>query len=159
MTLVVGDVFEQGGARWVVTNVIRNVATVRSLTVSGLTIPADSNVEVLCNPQKDWVFVPIKRTGPVGIVSVSKPYLLHGGSGTQPLAHLHDWLDAGAGIYVNPLVGLLRGDVLNVAMTNGRVIQARIKSLDTLTQKIERTRVVPQEPVTAFDRLLQDDDD
>lgn len=153
----VGDLFESEGVRWLVLRVVRNTAWVRSSATSNLPIPANSEVEILCNPQKEWVHVPVKRTGPATITEVTKPFLLHGGGGVQNLAAFHDWIDAGAGIYVAPHVGLLRGDVLNVTLSNGRHLKVTIKSLDTLGRKMSRANARPAEPLTAFERLLEDD--
>lgn len=149
-----GDLVEIESQRWLVTGVVRKVATLRSAAVSGLQVPADSPATVIANPARDWIYVPVRRMRG-RITRVRRP--LPGGL-MMALLEYTAWVDAGAGIYVTRRIGLGRGDILHVE-ADGRVQQVRVKSLDSLGRRVRRVQEPPPPPQTVFDRLMQDDDD
>jgi hypothetical protein len=149
-----GDLVEIEGHRWLVTGVVRKVATLRSAAVAGLQVPSDTPATVVANPARDWIYVPVKLMRG-RITRVRRP--LPGGL-MMALLEYTAWVDAGAGIYVSRSTGLGRGDILHVEV-NGRVQQVRVKSTDSLSRRVRRVREPPPAPRTVFDRLMQDDDD
>ena len=121
----------------------------------------DDRCKVLCNPANEWPFVATKvrstRIGPV--VSVLRS------SENRLLIPMDDWaptdqLKAGGALFFNPALRLRQGEVLVATHQGG------LKTRISITQafgsvKLRRKRAEiarkPPEPLTAFDRILQED--
>jgi hypothetical protein len=157
----VGDVIVNGaGLRRQVISYVRPTKTVRCSDEDGrvFTIPdGDSDWTVLWNPAATWPFVnvPIGR-GRVERIIYNNRLLTRFLEWTTP-----DVSARGGPIYLHSNLALRPHDTIRVfylGYPNGTRVKIP-RGFGTMTQRVKRAEEVPREPRTAFDHILEDDDD
>jgi hypothetical protein len=157
-----GDLIDLDGKRYQVGQFRRDVRTfmVYDVTGVGREVPDDIPHKVVAQPPSTWPFITSKEHPKHGAVaSVQIP------SRQRELTPLEDWAPseptrAGGSIFLNPALGLRLGDTVNVTLRSGKIVRVTIqRSFASVPQRIERAAAKPKEPKTAFDHLLEGDDD
>jgi len=120
---------------------------------------ADDDAEwtTLWNPPEEWPFL----TVPIGRGSIQGVR-----QGLENLTRFMQWVtpdidSRGGPLYVHPDLALRYGDALIITYRPGSpgVRVAIPRSFGTMAERAQRAEEVPRAPLTAFDHILEDDDD
>ena len=121
-----------------------------------LHLDADTKVEVVCNPLKEWPYLTLP---------VRKGVLKSIRFGTQELEKWHHWvkMDAwqmGGSLYLNPSLNLGYRDRLTLVGRNDRAFHVDVpRNFVPIGQQLatKRPEIIPPKDPNLFDHLMDDD--
>lgn len=158
----VGDIVEREGLHRQVLSFNRQTKTVRASDEAGRVVTLandDPEWRVLHNPPSEWPFV----TVPTNRKPIHRVVFR-----SEDLRRFVQWAtpdvdSRGGPLYLHPDLGLRPHDMLTVYYrTPSPSLCVRVKiprNFGTVSQRVQRAQQVPREPLTAFDHLLEEEDD
>ena len=154
----VGDLVRYQDRLWIVNLVdpfrLGLAALARDQTV--IEVPHDTGeVEIIANPSETWPFISPPARGVVQNLKLAR------GARIEDLTPYEDWVIAGTSLFFRPSLAVKVGDVFMVGFGKSTFnLSVKRKTLATLAQRKEMQKPKPaQEPLSAYARILLDNDD